>query len=671
MNTLITAWNAVILYILNRTLPMKPALIAAVLLALISTVFLSFTTFAKNRDTSTTAVANSTISANKNNNRTSSTVQENSNDRKKPNQPSTTQQNKKRVASNDSGATNPSTSIEEVKLIRKTVADYNKDISGAELLKHADATSNSNHTSPVRRINRNRNKLKNLLDKNYYFRSADGSDNSLIHAAMNATETQLIRIANADYSDGISAVAGVNRPNPRAISNAVHTQKISTQTYKLASDMLWQWGQFLDHDIDLTDGVEPAEPEPISVPTGDVFFDPNSTGTVKMSFNRSIYDEHTGINTPRQQINEITGWIDASNVYGSDEERALALRTLDGTGQLKTSNKNLLPFNTEGLSNAGGAAATLFLAGDVRANEQVGLTAMHTLFMREHNRLTKQIRRSNRNLNGDEIYQLARRIVGAQIQVITYNEFLPVLLGENALTPYRGYRPEVDATITNEFSTAAFRFGHSLLSPQILRLNNRGKETKHGHLDLRDAFFSPQRITTEGGIAPILRGLANQSCQNLDELIIDDVRNFLFGQPGRGGFDLVSLNIQRGRDHGLSSYNATRVAYGLPAITRFEDITSDPAKQEKLAATYRSVDDLDLWVAGLIEDNVTDALVGETFFAIIKDQFERLRDGDRFWYQKQFRGYSKKYIKKTTLAKIIRRNTRIGRELPNNVFLAP
>ena len=107
-----------------------------------------------------------------------------------------------------------------------------------------------------------------------------------------------------------------------------------------------------------------------------------------MSFNRSLYDPDTGtgLDNPRQQINEISAWIDASNVYGSDLERATALRTLDGTGRLKTSAGNLLPFNTEGFANAGGSGPTLFLAGDVRANEQIGLTAMHVLFMREHNR---------------------------------------------------------------------------------------------------------------------------------------------------------------------------------------------------------------------------------------------------------------------------------------------
>ncbi len=545
----------------------------------------------------------------------------------------------------------------------------NNESSTTELLKEVD--SSTQNSSPVRRIKRNHNKykIKRKNNRRSRYRSIDGSNNNLLNPHMNEADSALIRMASADYSDGISALAGANRPSPREISNTINAQSESTNTYKLASDMLWQWGQFLDHDIDISEGIDPPEPAPISIPAGDELFDPNNSGNVAMAFNRSIYDSSTGIDSPRQQLNEITGWIDASNVYGSNEVRATALRTMDGTGRLKMSKKKLLPFNKEKLSNAGGTSETLFLAGDVRANEQVGLTAMHTLFVREHNRLAKKIRRSNRRLSGEEIYQRTRRLIAAEIQIITYNEFLPILLGSNALHKYRGYKPWVDASIANEFSTAAFRLGHSLLSPQLLRLNKKGKEIKYGHLALRDAFFSPRRIIDEGGIEPLLRGLASQPCQDLDELVIDDVRNFLFGQPGHGGFDLASLNIQRGRDHGLSSYNTTRQALGLSAVASFSDITSDPAKQAKLSSSYATVDDIDLWVGALSEDNVKNALVGETFYAILKDQFERLRNGDRYWHEKQRFGKDKKYIKNITLAKIIRRNTKIGKEIQRNVFL--
>ncbi len=348
--------------------------------------------------------------------------------------------------------------------------------------------------------------------------------------------------------------------------------------------------------------------------------------------------------------------------------RAAALRTNDGSGRLKTSEGDLLPFNTDKLPNAGGSDSSLFLAGDVRANEQVALTALHTLFVREHNRLARLIAEDRPELSGDEIYQEARRIVGALMQAITYNEFLPVLLGPHGLAPYEGYDPSVDARIANVFSTAAYRFGHSALGRRLLRLDADGEEIADGHLPLRDAFFAPSRITDEGGIEPLLRGLAWQRCQAVDPFIVDDVRNFLFGEPGAGGFDLAALNIQRGRDHGLPGYNATRAAYGLEPAASFADISPDPQIQARLAAVYLYVDDVDLWTGGLAEERLHKVQVGETFATIIAEQFEALRDGDRFWYQLILGRHELREIENTRLADIIRRNTDIGDEIPDDVF---
>jgi Animal haem peroxidase len=145
---------------------------------------------------------------------------------------------------------------------------------------------------------------------------------------------------------------------------------------------LWQWDQFVDHDIDLTDGTDPADIMYIPVPVGDPEFDPAGSGVVTMPMNRSLFDPATGLDTARQQTNEITARIDASNVYGSDAERAAALRENDASGRLKISTGNRLPFNTEGLANAGGNSPELFLAGDVRANEQVG-ELIHAVLVRQ------------------------------------------------------------------------------------------------------------------------------------------------------------------------------------------------------------------------------------------------------------------------------------------------
>ena len=363
-------------------------------------------------------------------------------------------------------------------------------------------------------------------------------------------------------------------------------------------------------------------------------------------------------------------------VYGSSDERAAALRTNDGTGRLRTSRGALLPFNEDGLPNANGPApdpTKLFLAGDVRANEQVGLAAMHTLFVREHNRWAKHFRRTRPFYSGDDIYHAARRMVVAEIQVITYNEFLPALIGPKAIAPYRGYR-RGDPTIAAEFSGGAYRLGHSLINTEILRLNRRGDEIPNGHLSLRNAFFNaPSILQRRNDIDPILRGLAAQKSQSLDPKVVDDLRNFLFGPPGAGGFDLASLNIQRGRDMGLPSYNDAREAHGNgPGFGFLMRSLQTPAVQTALYEAYGTVDDIDLWVGGLAEDALKrqGSQLGPLLRKMVARQFRLLRDYDRFWYKRDLTRAEYNLVRKMTLAKVIKANTTIrGNEIPRKCFL--
>jgi len=511
------------------------------------------------------------------------------------------------------------------------------------------------------------------------YRSIDGSGNNLANPGMNSAHAHLRRITEVTYDDGVSAMP-TGRPNPRTISENIHTQgDRRVPSVGNASDLIWQFAQLIDHDIGLTEGLPSNAFEPVIVPTGDSFF---ADGTV-LPFNRALFDDETGTGTddPRQQENEITGWIDASFVYGSTDEVAAGLRTLDGTGKLKTSAGNLLPFNVDNLPNANGPFVDgthdqLFIAGDVRANEQPGLAAIHTLFMREHNRLADIIVAENSSLSGEEIYQKARALVGGMTQRIVYKEFVPLLIGRNALSRYRGYKPQVDASVINEFSHAGYRLGHTMLSPQILRIDKRGNEIAEGHLNLFATFFNIATITEQGGIDPILRGLANQVSQNVDPLIIDDVRNLLFGTFADAdmGMDLAVLNIQRGRDHGLGTLNDVRKALGLRPHRNFRQVTKNRQVRKALKDTFVSVNDIDLFTGVLAEDIVSGALVGETNRALFKLQFEALRDGDRFFWRNQFKGpENKQYrrmIRRTTLSKIITRNTDIRRrEIGRNAFV--
>lgn len=499
------------------------------------------------------------------------------------------------------------------------------------------------------------------------FRSIDGHGNNLQNPSWGAAEVAMLRTLGSDYADSTGSPSGSNRASAREISNLVAASPGSILSPRRASDFVWQWGQFLDHDLVETPGVWPGEAFDIAVPLGDAWFDPFETGTQTIPMNRSGYEMVKGV---RQQVNFITALIDASNVYGSDAERQDALRTLDGTGRLLTSADDMLPFNVHGLPNAGGTSSTLFLAGDVRANEQIALTAMHTVFVREHNAWAGIVGDALPGLSGDDIYELARCVVAAEMQAITYREFLPVLLGRDALADYRGYRPSVDPGISNAFATAAYRVGHTMLSPQLLRLDAYGQPHPLGPLPLANAFFDPQ-VLLATGIDPVLRGLAAQRAQAIDPFVVDDVRNFLFGPPGSGGFDLAALNIQRGRDHGLPSYNDMREATGHPRAQRFTDLHPDPLIASRLSQAYASVDDIDPWVGLLAERPAPGALVGRTLRAILGDQFERARDGDRFWYEVYLPTTMVEFVNNQTLAVIIRRNTGIGAELPDDVFRVP
>ena len=499
-------------------------------------------------------------------------------------------------------------------------------------------------------------------------RTINGEGNNEANPTWGAAEHPVIRLAAAAYADGISEPAGADRPSPRAISNAVVAQEEPILNKRGASDFLWQWGQFIDHDIIETPTIDPAEEFDIEVPTGDPWFDPTGTGTQTIPLNRSLYEEETGV---REQVNAITAYIDASMVYGSNEERAYALRRLDGSGKLKVTQSeqgDLLPYNEGGHENAPASTPNFFLAGDVRANEQLGLTALHTLFVREHNHWADRFAEMNPQAMEDEIYEFARTIVGAEIQAITYREFLPILLGKNAIPRYRGYDEDVRADISNEFGAAAYRIGHSLLSPTLQRLNEDGEEAEEGHLTLASAFFNPA-LVEDHGIDSVLRGLAAQQCQELDGKLVDDVRNFLFGPPGAGGFDLAALNIQRGRDHGLPSYNDTRAALGLRPLRSIRQLTRDRDVREEVDSVYEDVDQIDLWIGGLCEEDVRGSMVGEVYQRLLVDQFTRLRDGDRFYYKHALPDELVRLVERQTLAEIIRRNTEIDDEISDNVFL--
>ena len=391
------------------------------------------------------------------------------------------------------------------------------------------------------------------------FAPIDGYGNNLENPEAGTVGEQFTRLAPAAYEDGLSEPARSDQMNARDISNLLSAQDESIENDRFITSMWFQWGQFLDHDINRVFDVRGFEQtsEITSLDISDDF-----------PFNRSPYDPDTGTTNAREHVNHVTGFIDGSVVYGSDEARALALRTLEG-GKLKSQDTDvgeLLPFNTEGLANDPAPVDAFFIAGDVRVNENIGLTAMQTLWVREHNRLATELSETEflgQDLADPEvdelIYQRARQQVIGLIQNITYNEFLPSTLGFNAIPTYSGYDPGVDVGMSNEFAAAAFRIGHTTLSNDLL-IGDDGAS-----IPLAEAFFQPHFIS-EQGIEGVLEGLTIQLMQESDSQIVDAVRNFLDDGPG---FDLAAINIQRGRDHGLPDFNTLRESIGLEPIDRF------------------------------------------------------------------------------------------------------
>lgn len=512
-------------------------------------------------------------------------------------------------------------------------------------------------------------------------RSYDGYGNNLLHPEWGAAGAPLRDLTPYRYSDGISAPNGGDRPNPRSISNQLFNQLEAIYDGHNLTDYTWVFGQFIDHDLTLI-GDSHSEPAFISVPACDPVFDPTCTGNSIIMMMRSQPVEGTGTDesNPRQFGNNITAFLDGSAVYGSDVHRANWLRTFED-GKLKTSEGELLPFNTiDGeLNGATDPNAPLmgtlnseqrryFVAGDERANENVMLTAMHTLFVREHNRLCDEYKKDHPGMTDEQIYQRVRKMVGGIIQNIVYSEWLPVM--GVVLEDYQGYRSDINPGITNVFSAAAFRFGHTLLSSNLLRMTDECETVPQGDITLRNAFFNPEMVV-KSGLDPLVKGMSAQIQQNLDCKVIDDVRNFLFGPPGIGfGLDLVSININRGRERGLPDYNSIRGMLGLGKVRSFDEIVGNPAEARTMEELYESVDRIDPWVGMLAEEHMPGAMFGESIMTIMKEQFRALRDGDRFFFEvdPELNEAEKNIIRNTALADIIMRNTSL-QSMQKNVFV--
>ncbi|XP_048253018.1 peroxidasin-like [Haliotis rufescens] len=552
------------------------------------------------------------------------------------------------------------------------------------------SSKSKRHMEPVYRSRRA------TCDSSDTYRTADGTCNNVDNSEWGAAGAQLARWLEPVYVDATGnpralATDGSDLPNPRSISNHVHFELSFLSVRN--SVMLMQWGQFIDHDItgtpvvtdngsdieccDRTDSV-PSDTDspcfPITLPDGDFYFGDGKCMNLVRS--EAVSGTGTDSSNPRQQYNELSAFIDGSHIYGISDSETAELRDTDsGSGLLKVGTNNLLP---EGDSDdcfldTSDSSNYCFKAGDSRVNVFPGLSALHTLFMREHNRVATELKGYNSGWDDEKLFQEARRIVIAELQVITYNEWLPQILSDDGVANYSlelgnyNYNSSLDPTLSNVFSTAAFRFGHSMV-PENLTI---GSEV----VDTGDLFKRTKYVINS--LDDVISSFLGAAGERVDAWYVDGMRQRMFEEDSdtRDGFDIVSLNIQRGREHGLPPYNAWREYCGLDKITSF---TSDNdfgiIQGRDLEDIYNSVDDIDLYSGGVAEVPFDVAAVGRTYICLIGEQFKKLRDGDRFWFEStdSVTGFTSDQItqlKKASLARIICDNADNVSTIQRSAFL--
>ena len=303
-------------------------------------------------------------------------------------------------------------------------------------------------------------------------------------------------------------------------------------------------------------------------------------------------------------------------------------------------------------------------------NEQTALTVMHTIWLREHNRIALLLRTINPRMSSDAIFQTAQKIVIAEIQKVTYKDYLPIILGAGFLRigNYRHYNSAINPSIPNAFATAAYRFGHSQIQPFLDRLDENYKPIPAGPLSLVNAFFNGSVFLRHGGTDPILRGLLTRNARQVDEFLNSVLTNRLFSNnTAIPGLDLASLNIQRGRDHGLPKYLTWK--QWAKKKCNFESEFRNELTHVHLLQAYGSLNNVDLFVGGLAEKPLPKGLVGAVFACIFSETFSALRDGDRFYYENANTGLftltQRTQIEKSSLSRVICDNTDIKEVQPN------
>ena len=490
------------------------------------------------------------------------------------------------------------------------------------------------------------------LTKNIESRTFDGSSNNKLFPTKGQRETVYTRTDSSGINNEPPAgYTGDNKATwvtelesrnvgARFISNTVNRQPAKlTHTCKegaCKNSLFTTFGQMCV--LDMTHSTSATEAYDIPIPSGDVQFDKAKTGSESYGFTRSkfVLNERSGV---REQINSNTHFLDAEAVYGYNEAFATAIRKGTG-GLLKTSDWGGVPEYSEaihatmppGMANAcpmvTGSSATiqtgrdgLYLSGNRRMNSLPQLVAVHTLFVREHNRRANKILELHSDWTDEEIYQKARAWVVALIQCVFYEEYLPLLIGTRV--PAGKYDSTVDPSVDIFAGTVGLRYGHSEI-PSVY-----GGGT--GAPVLRDSWFHPEDyVYNNASFVKILTAMMESKQEVIDPYIVDDVRHYTFSCDGQPKHDLAARNIQRGRDNGLPSYVEAMRNYGLVPPASIDDITTDETVRARLKLAYGEdgVASIDPWIGALSEQPVAPSALGPLMTKVLLKQFARTRNGE-------------------------------------------
>ncbi|XP_020300662.1 peroxidase-like isoform X2 [Pseudomyrmex gracilis] len=548
-------------------------------------------------------------------------------------------------------------------------------------------------------------------DRRSKYRSIDGTCNNIENPSWGSAMTAYTRVLFSQYFDGIQEPRHVGQtkqplPSPRVVSAALSTANDQSDASRTLAVM--EWSQFVAHDIAYTpvrkmvstgqpisccqsdgDTLSPrhVHPDcfPISVPDRDPVYGRHYVRC--MNYVRSLPVLRSECTFgPVEQMNQVSHFLDGSAIYGSSLKKSRELRTFEG-GRLHVDSRN----NREYLPRASAESAeqcgeNCYNSGDNRVNIEPQLAVIYTIWHREHNRIANKLARLNPDWSDEILYQEARRIVIAEIQHITYKEWLPILLGRrfvraNGLlvgSSYnRNYNTDDEPAVSNEVATAALRFMHSLMQSKLSMPDNSRQQNKT--MELAEHFFNPRVIESDDVFDGLLRGLATQTSQKMDINLISDMTSKLYTSNSNDlGLDAISLDIERGRDHGLPGYNYYRRYCGLPNARTFDDFLDYIPNEmvRKLRTIYSHPNDVDLIVGGMAERPAGDGMVGPTFRCLIYEQFSRSRRSDRFFYDSvvqphPFTPEQLAQLRNVTLARILCDNGNNVTYMQRNVFIKP